>query len=669
MSAAALAWFVVRVIPKPIRATYPCQRAAFPLATAFVIWLLAVKTSLLVWLNSRTWLRRLRPVLLTGLLVCLSVLAATSTTQALLHFGSLPKPSPKAWTPADPPNTPLGIGKGIFPGRVVWMRDTNATPWGGIYGHWWYNETGVKQAAVERMMSCSLQALAGAASDAAAWDKVFRFYNTTHGRGDFGYQTNESIVLKINCNNCYAGNEDDDDQIDSAPQSVLAILRQLVNRAGVPQGQITVYEAVRFVPNRILDNCRTEFPNVRWLDSQGGNGVCQKVTWHANAFTYSTNLAKLENKVPEAVYQATYLINMALLKGHWHAGVSLTAKNHLGTISGAPFDHTYIAAHKLPMGVYHPFVDFIGTRQLGGKTLLYMIEGLYGVLEVESFVGSSTANWANLFGGGWSSSFFTSFDPVAIDSVGLDFLRSEFGAQLANNHSTNCDNFLHEAALADNPPSGIAYQPDGSRLASLGVHEHWNNSTAMQYSGNLGASNGIELVKIVASTKPAVALVNPRNGSSLTEGTALALLAVVADGQYPTRQVDFYRGSTLLGTVTNAPFSLSWSDAPPGVWALRAVATDTHSLSSTSAVVSLTIAASTNIAPPAISSIALSNDTVVLTFLTVSGHTYRVDATEMVKPPVWVPLAPTQTASGASLTILDAIGTRTARFYRATLVQ
>ena len=35
----ALIWFLVRVIPKPSRATYPCQRMAFPMASGFVIWL------------------------------------------------------------------------------------------------------------------------------------------------------------------------------------------------------------------------------------------------------------------------------------------------------------------------------------------------------------------------------------------------------------------------------------------------------------------------------------------------------------------------------------------------------------------------------------------------------------------------------------------------------
>ena len=39
---AALVWFLVRVVPKPSRAAYPCQRAAFPLASAFVLWLAGV---------------------------------------------------------------------------------------------------------------------------------------------------------------------------------------------------------------------------------------------------------------------------------------------------------------------------------------------------------------------------------------------------------------------------------------------------------------------------------------------------------------------------------------------------------------------------------------------------------------------------------------------------
>ncbi len=47
----ALCWFIIRVIPKPSRAAYPCQRAAFPIASAFVIWLTSLLSSTLFFLK------------------------------------------------------------------------------------------------------------------------------------------------------------------------------------------------------------------------------------------------------------------------------------------------------------------------------------------------------------------------------------------------------------------------------------------------------------------------------------------------------------------------------------------------------------------------------------------------------------------------------------------
>ena len=86
-------------------------------------------------------------------------------------------------------------------------------------------------------------------------------------------------------------------------------------------------------------------------------------------------------------------------------------------------------------------------------------------------------------------------DPVAIDSVGLDILRSE---PRATEVRGNAENYLHEAALAAKPPSGTVYDPDRSgALASLGVHEHWNNATERRYSRNLGMKQGIELIASV----------------------------------------------------------------------------------------------------------------------------------------------------------------------------
>ncbi len=51
---AALIWFLLRVIQKPSRAFYPCQRAAFPMASAFVLSLVSGLTGTALALR-RIW--------------------------------------------------------------------------------------------------------------------------------------------------------------------------------------------------------------------------------------------------------------------------------------------------------------------------------------------------------------------------------------------------------------------------------------------------------------------------------------------------------------------------------------------------------------------------------------------------------------------------------------
>src|SRR5436190_10838078 len=56
----SLMWFLVRVIPKPSRAAYPCQRAAAPFASAFVVWLLAVLGARWAMVRRREFARQAR---------------------------------------------------------------------------------------------------------------------------------------------------------------------------------------------------------------------------------------------------------------------------------------------------------------------------------------------------------------------------------------------------------------------------------------------------------------------------------------------------------------------------------------------------------------------------------------------------------------------------------
>jgi hypothetical protein len=148
------------------------------------------------------------------------------------------------------------------------------------------------------------------------------------------------------------------------------------------------------------------------------------------------------------------------------------------------------------MAAYNGLVDMNGHPQVGGKTMLYLIDGLYATQHNE-FRLAPVCKWESApFNGHWTSSLFGSQDGVAIDSVALDFLRSE--PTLATIVTGAVDNYLHEMALAHQAPSGTIYDPakTGKTLASLGVHEHWNNAADKKYSRNLGKGAGIELVSV-----------------------------------------------------------------------------------------------------------------------------------------------------------------------------
>jgi hypothetical protein len=137
-------------------------------------------------------------------------------------------------------------------------------------------------------------------------------------------------------------------------------------------------------------------------------------------------------------------------------------------------------------------VDLMGHPHIGGKTLLYLIDGLYAGRHP---IDEAPKRWNSPpFNGDWTSSLFVSQDPVAIDSVAFDFLGAEWDDYP---HKSGTDDYLHEAAEAESPPSGTFYDPAHSgniaRLGSLGVHEHWNNAQDKQYSRNLQSAEGIEL--------------------------------------------------------------------------------------------------------------------------------------------------------------------------------
>ncbi len=477
----SLIWFLIRVIPKPLRATYPCQRVAAPLASGFVIWVAGLIGSTWAYHRARRLFGRSRYVL-AGICAAMAVLAIWGAIAAT-RDNPAQAASNGVFVPSDPPVSPVGVPQGIHPGRVAWVHDPAATSWDGFSSFWWSSQFN-DQAAIDAMLARVVNSVAGGTSISDSWDRLFRDLNRRKGKGDTGYETTEKIAVKINLNSGGASNA-----LDASPQMVRALLDELVNHVGVPQENITLFDAQRANISAVSGYCKPAFPDVKYNQWDG---------WVANSIAFSSADVGGSDvrRLPRAVVEADYFVNMALLKRHsrfsanWSDGdgqtaVTLCGKNNFGTIGSPSAMHVSIRDWSRGMGSYNGIVDLIGSKYMGGNTVLYIVDGLYG----GDIHNATPKRWQMApFNNDWPSSVFASQDPIAIDSVCLDFLNAEWGL------IANADNYLHEAAQADNPPSGAVYRPDGVRLASLGVHEHWNNATEKKYSRNLGTGTGIELL-------------------------------------------------------------------------------------------------------------------------------------------------------------------------------
>jgi len=546
---AALIWFLIRVIPKPSRASYPCQRAAFPIASAFVIWLTGTLSSLFAikYLGKKFAKYRTVAILctITSVVVLLGwfaimPLGLTNTFGASLADTAFVKAVGYDWKPGES-NKPIGTALGIYPGRVVMSRNPLATKWAGNWkkdeDQWWLDKN-TDADKINEMLSVTLQKLTGEKKDKSAWERIFNYYNQNNrGMAKRGYKPGEVVAIKINLNN--SSEKKTDNQTDATPQMVLAMVRQLVYNANVPAENIIIYDVRRSIFPAMLTTVWKEFKDVRFLQekeasanqplnpSYGDHHGIEGSDW-IEGVSYSAGNYKEAKLMPRQIKDATYLINLALLKLHSYpynymedgdegqTAITMTGKNHAGSIKGTPELHDILNTKKDgKKNAYSPLVDLAASPNLGAKTILYVLDGLYCGRKWRSYplhfpnppFNNKVVPYENPE---WPACVLASLDGVAIQSVGLDIV---YAQTKNNNESTyhnvprilvrdNADDFLREMATPGNAPSGTKYIQGGKPIKSLGVFEHWDNDQTMRYSRNLDPKNGkgIEFIYIPIST-------------------------------------------------------------------------------------------------------------------------------------------------------------------------
>ncbi|MDB6027914.1 MAG: N-terminal ig-like domain of cellulase [Verrucomicrobiales bacterium] len=91
---------------------------------------------------------------------------------------------------------------------------------------------------------------------------------------------------------------------------------------------------------------------------------------------------------------------------------------------------------------------------------------------------------------------------------------------------------------------------------------------------------------VVTNTAPVVSIA--ANGASFIAPATVTLTANATDAD-GIAKVEFFQGTTSLGTVTTAPYTLVWNNVAAGNYSVTAKATDTLGLSTTSSAISIAV--------------------------------------------------------------------------------
>lgn len=504
----ATLWFLLRVIPKPSRARYPCMQAASPFMASFVIYLLGLSAG---WFSFRKFRKSLKQAKYAPAVFFLSA----AFISFILIWAQQNKTSfASAFSQNDDTfpvlsNTPIGLAKGLHPGRVVWVHDPFATNeyYVPTYNStdYWYSDSNTDEEIISLMLAKAIRQYAGNPDLSAAWDDIFRYFNSSHGRGDKGYTPGEKIAFKINLTNQSAPSKERPQRMDATPQLLNAVLDQLVNVVGVAQKDIILGDPYREFRLEYRNLVKTKFPDVKYVDGKGANGILKTVPTSTEVLVFSDK--KYKSTLPSQYISATYVINIPCLKTHNEGGITLIGKNHQGSYlkkgddpaSQSAYLMHYSLQSNLPgTGKYRHTVDYMGHKDTGGKALIYIIDGIWA--------GESWEGWIKKFKSApfnddYPNSIFVGQDPVALESVCYDVLFEEYLQDVDKQnypitYKEEIADYLKQCASSEFWPAGISYDPegDGTPIGSLGVFEHWNNATDRQYSRNLGTGNGIELL-------------------------------------------------------------------------------------------------------------------------------------------------------------------------------
>jgi uncharacterized protein (DUF362 family) len=350
----------------------------------------------------------------------LKYLVATAASLGLVGLKTAHSKTPDG-EPIFPIYLPLVVNKRTPPnllGRVLHVHAPSVTNWHFDYDQYYGKSqapgtVGVNQGVVDAMIDRGVTGLLGLPPSEIvdAWNQLIPSYS--HGK---------MVAIKANLNNAFTC-DTNTTQVNSIAQPINAVVRGL-KLCGIRDQDIVVFDAIRAFPDRVFNELN--FQNIQIHDN-GCRGYPS--TWNSDDPQAKIQFSPPSGSLPtvrltDTLLKADYLINMPLMKGHQIAGVTLSFKNHFGSVNNPSGMHTYISTSYSQVDQYNALVDLYSNPHIHDKTVLTIGEGIYGSRE---FQNTPPQPWTT-FDDHSPCSLFFSTDPVAIDCVMHDLLKPERGS-------------------------------------------------------------------------------------------------------------------------------------------------------------------------------------------------------------------------------------------------
>jgi hypothetical protein len=194
------------------------------------------------------------------------------------------------------------------------------------------------------------------------------------------------------------------------------------------------------------------------------------------------------------------------------------------------------------------------------------------------------------------------------------------------------------AADADGSVSNVQFFNGTTLLGSDASSPYsfaWTNVAAGTYTitaratDNSGATTASAAITVVVNapvnTPPAVSITSPAGNATFTSPASITINATATDADGSISNVQFFNGTTLLGSDASSPYSFAWTNVAAGTYIITAKATDNSGAVTTSSAISITVNTPVNNIAPVVSITAPANNAV---FTGPASITIAADASD-----------------------------------------